>query len=84
MAGDSQHITITVRLIRSFEHRNVKHVVFKDIKLTQSAAQFMKYVLQGKILLRYNSLPCGADCCSRMATRHHGQRLRKIDIYSWP
>ena len=37
-----------------------------------------------EILLRYNSLPCGIQCCCRMATRHHGQRLRKIDIYSWP
>ena len=36
------------------------------------------------ILLRYNSLPCGTDCCSRMAARHHGHHLRNIDIYSWP
>ena len=34
------------------------------------------------ILLHYNSLLCGTQCCSRMATRHHGQRLRKI--YCWP
>ena len=40
--------------------------------------------LKDDLLLRYNSLPCGTQCCSRMATRHHGQRLRKIDIYSWP
>ena len=36
------------------------------------------------LLLRYNSLPCGTECCSRMAARHHGQCLRKTDIYSWP
>ena len=36
------------------------------------------------ILLPYNSLPCGTQCCTRMATRHHGQRLRKKDIYGWP
>ena len=28
------------------------------------------------ILLHYNSLPCGTECCSRMAARP-GQRLRK-------
>ena len=32
------------------------------------------------MLLRYNSLPCGTECCSRMAARP-GQRLRKTDIY---
>ena len=39
--------------------------------------------LKLQVLLRYNSLPCGTECCSRMAARP-GQRLRKTDIYSWP
>ena len=34
-------------------------------------------ILMSDILLRYNSLPCGTQRCTRMATRHHGQRLRK-------
>ena len=25
---------------------------------------------KNRILLRYNSLPCGTECCSRMAARH--------------
>ena len=41
-----------------------------------------KSVLFVTILLRYNSLQCGTECCSRMAARP-GQSLRKKDIYSW-
>ena len=39
----------------------------------------MRYILLlvSAILLRYNSLPCGTQYCSQMATGHYGQRLRK-------
>ena len=39
--------TVTVRLIRSFEYRNIKHVVFKDVSLNQTVDQFMKTVVAG-------------------------------------
>lgn len=40
--------TVTIRLIRSFEHRNLKHVVYHDIDLTQSVADFKEFVRKGK------------------------------------
>lgn len=36
--------TVTVRLIRSFEQRNIKHVVYKDVDLNQSVENFIEYV----------------------------------------
>ncbi|XP_033762671.1 UPF0538 protein C2orf76 homolog isoform X2 [Pecten maximus] len=36
--------TVTVRLIRSFEHRNIKHVVFQNVDLTQTTKTFMQSV----------------------------------------
>ncbi|XP_015756493.1 PREDICTED: UPF0538 protein C2orf76 homolog [Acropora digitifera] len=38
-------VTITVRLIRSFEHRNIKHVVYKKVPLHQTVEQFMRNVV---------------------------------------
>ncbi|KAK2565011.1 UPF0538 protein C2orf76, partial [Acropora cervicornis] len=43
-SGDSS-VTITVRLIRSFEHRNIKHVVYKKVPLHQTVEQFMRNVV---------------------------------------
>ena len=40
-------------------------------------------VIKLQILFRYNSLPCGTEFCSRMAVKASGQRLRKVDVYSW-
>ena len=53
-----------------------------DLEVTLELISLSQLIIT--LLLRYNSLPCGTHCCSRMATRYHGQRLRKIDIYSWP
>ena len=41
-------VTVTVRLIRSFEHRNIKHVVYHDIELTQTVEQFMERINKGE------------------------------------
>ena len=40
---------ITVRLIRSFEYRNIKYVVFKDVPLEQTVQHFMNFVISGEI-----------------------------------
>ncbi|XP_013394643.1 UPF0538 protein C2orf76 homolog isoform X2 [Lingula anatina] len=37
-------VTVTVRLIRSFPHRNIKHIVFKNVSVSQTAADFMTVV----------------------------------------
>ncbi|KAL9966255.1 hypothetical protein ACROYT_G024303 [Oculina patagonica] len=37
--------TLTVRLIRSFEYRNIKYVVFKDVPLEQTVQHFMDFVV---------------------------------------
>ena len=42
--------TLTVRLVRSLEHRNVKHVVFKEVDLNQRTAEFMELVNKGMII----------------------------------
>lgn len=40
---------ITVRLIRSFEYRNIKYVVFKYVPLEQTVQHFMDFVISGEI-----------------------------------
>lgn len=39
---------LTVRLVRSFEHRNFKPVVYKDVNLDQTVEEFISFVTQGK------------------------------------
>ncbi|XP_022080082.1 UPF0538 protein C2orf76 homolog [Acanthaster planci] len=43
MATESP-VILTVRLIRSFEHRNIKHVVYKDISLNMTVKQLIEFV----------------------------------------
>ncbi|PWA20562.1 hypothetical protein CCH79_00019964, partial [Gambusia affinis] len=43
---------VTVRLIRSFEQRNFKPVVFQQVSLNQTVQDFMRWILpQGKDFL---------------------------------
>ncbi|XP_030309646.1 UPF0538 protein C2orf76 homolog isoform X3 [Calypte anna] len=42
MSGESS--TITVRLVRSFEHRNFRPVVYHGVNLDQTVKQFMAFV----------------------------------------
>ena len=37
---------LTVRLVRSFEHRNFKPLVFKDVNLDQTVDEFISFVKQ--------------------------------------
>ena len=39
---------VTVRLIRSFEHRNIKHIVYKDIDGSMLVEDFMQFIKTGK------------------------------------
>ena len=48
--ADSSGATVIVRLIRSFEYRSIKYVVFKDVSLEQTAKDFMDFVVSGKSL----------------------------------
>jgi len=41
-------VIVTVRLIRSFEYRNIKYVVFKDVPLEQTVQQFLNFVISGE------------------------------------
>jgi len=43
--------TLTVRLIRSFEHRNIKHIVLRDVDLSWKSCRFMEYVNSCKFLI---------------------------------
>ena len=49
MADTTANVTanLTVRLIRSFEYRNIKYVVFKDVPLEQTVEHFMETVVTG-------------------------------------
>uniref|UniRef100_U3HZV6 Chromosome 2 open reading frame 76 n=1 Tax=Anas platyrhynchos platyrhynchos TaxID=8840 RepID=U3HZV6_ANAPP len=40
--------TITVRLVRSFEHRNFRPVVYHGVNLDQTVKQFITFVQKGK------------------------------------
>ena len=49
---------VTVRLIRSFAHRNIKHIVYKDVDVTMLVEDFIKFIKNGKeiwVLLCYLS-----------------------------
>ena len=39
--------TITVRLVRSFEHRNIKHIVLHDVDFTQTVNSFKEAIKKG-------------------------------------
>ena len=43
----SKEVTITVRLIRSFEHRNFKPVVYHGVNLDQTVKEFIVFLKQG-------------------------------------
>ena len=40
-------VVLTVRLIRSFEHRNIRHIVFKNVDLNQTTQEFMENINRG-------------------------------------
>ena len=43
-------VTVSVRLVRSFEYRSIKYVVFKDVLLDQTAEDFIKFVKTGNYI----------------------------------
>ncbi|XP_017655688.1 UPF0538 protein C2orf76 homolog isoform X7 [Nannospalax galili] len=45
----AKEVTITVRLIRSFEHRNFKPVVYHGINLDQTVKEFIVFLKQDKL-----------------------------------
>lgn len=45
MAGE---VVLTVRLVRSFEHRNFKPVVFHGVSLDQTVLDFIQFVKDGE------------------------------------
>ncbi|XP_004423953.1 PREDICTED: UPF0538 protein C2orf76 homolog [Ceratotherium simum simum] len=42
----SEEVTVTVRLIRSFEHRNFKPVVYHGVNLDQTVKEFIVFLKQ--------------------------------------
>lgn len=42
----SNEVVLTVRLVRSFEHRNFKPVVFRGVNLDQTVGDFIQFVKQ--------------------------------------
>lgn len=49
MAGEAVGtVTVTVRLVRSFEHRNFKPVVFHGVSLEQKVPDFIQLVRDGE------------------------------------
>ncbi|XP_023230659.1 UPF0538 protein C2orf76 homolog [Centruroides sculpturatus] len=43
---DGERVVLTVRLIRSFEHRNIRHIVMKGVDTAQTVSQFKRKVLE--------------------------------------
>nr|XP_025713137.1 UPF0538 protein C2orf76 homolog isoform X1 [Callorhinus ursinus] len=52
----SKEVTITVRLVRSFEHRNFKPIVYHGVNLDQTTKEFIVFLKQD-IPLRTNLPP---------------------------
>ena len=40
--GADERVTVTARLIRSFPHRNLRHLVLRDVELGLSGAEFLR------------------------------------------
>ncbi|XP_063115031.1 UPF0538 protein C2orf76 homolog isoform X4 [Cavia porcellus] len=45
----AEEVTITVRLIRSFEHRNFKPVVYHGVNLDQTVKELIVFLKQDKL-----------------------------------
>nr|XP_045006204.1 UPF0538 protein C2orf76 homolog isoform X4 [Jaculus jaculus] len=45
----AEHVTITVRLIRSFEHRNFRPVVYHGVHLDQTVKEFIVFLKKDKL-----------------------------------
>jgi hypothetical protein len=43
----AEEVTITVRLIRSFEHRNFRPLVYHGVNLDQTVKEFLAFLKQG-------------------------------------
>lgn len=44
----AEEVVVTVRLVRSFEHRNFKPVVFHGVSLDQTVPDFIQLVKDGE------------------------------------
>uniref|UniRef100_A0A2D4PHH4 CB076 protein n=2 Tax=Micrurus TaxID=8634 RepID=A0A2D4PHH4_MICSU len=51
-----ESVIVTVRLIRSFEHRNFRPVLYRDVNLDQTVKEFIAFVKKD-IILRTELLP---------------------------
>ena len=58
MDGDDTAVTVTIRLIKSFTHRNIKHVVFKAVPLRTTVKDFKASILQGTIIMLFHGYRC--------------------------
>ena len=47
----TESTSVTVRIIRSFEFRNIKTIVYHDVNVDQKAAEFLVMVKEGLLLL---------------------------------
>ncbi|KAM9249793.1 UPF0538 protein C2orf76 homolog isoform 2-T4 [Dugong dugon] len=45
----SEEVTVTVRLIRSFEHRNFRPVVYHGVSVEQTVREFIEFLKQDKL-----------------------------------
>nr|XP_020039671.1 UPF0538 protein C2orf76 homolog isoform X2 [Castor canadensis] len=45
----AEEVTITVRLIRSFEHRNFRPLVYHGVNLDQTVKEFLAFLKQDKL-----------------------------------
>ncbi|XP_007425600.1 UPF0538 protein C2orf76 homolog [Python bivittatus] len=52
----SESVTVTVRLIRSFEHRNFRPVLYHDVNLDQTVKEFIAFVKKD-VMSRTGLLP---------------------------
>ena len=49
--AEGDGVILTLRLIRSFQHRNIKHLVFKNVQLSSTTQEFLETVAKGTMFL---------------------------------
>lgn len=70
--------TITVRLVRSFEHRNFRPVVYHGVNLDQTVKQFISFVQKGKGWLSYSFV--SVQCVAVSAQESGGEQMRETSL----
>ncbi|XP_066431353.1 UPF0538 protein C2orf76 homolog [Eleutherodactylus coqui] len=72
--------TVTVRLVRSFEHRNFRPVVYRGVSLHQTAQEFLEFVKKDVALRNDLPPPFRRHAYDTMKIIHHPHGSKTNDL----